>query len=781
MKADESEKGSATQSLGGKAASLKQLDAVEGIRVPKWFCLTTNHFKNFIDHNHISEKIEAFDNDLSNPYEKAAEIRELILSGEYSNEFYHEIKNNIGPILKQGPAAVRSSSVIEDMAESSFAGVYDTFLNQRDEKAVIESVKQCWASVFNDRAVFERNRNCIPHKKALIAVVIQQMVDAEVAGTAFTMEIGTGYEGIEIVANFGLGESVVDGEVTADKWLLHSQNHHILKSTLGSKKHKVASVNDNSGTLNVELSEEEQSRYVMSDEKVKEIATSLQKIAAHYSYPHLDTEFAIDKSGVLYFLQARSLVSVPVEDLQVVNEPSHKALAKGRYSVPGAAVGNIKFIPSFEDLASGRIVIEPSDIVVTYVSTNKWTQFMTHFKGMITQEGGPTSHPILLCRERKVPCVIGIQPDAFSKLIQLNGTLITLDGLNQNIYVGEMPLKQASKEDFKSRFDVIRPEVIGSFEEQIQSFKDYNLLIVDEGSYWQKKPTYRLDILMRDINLKGYQKRSKILGLDFFPSDAKVIDGYLVERFMTEQEKLVYFSHFDVDQAVNFVKEHENTLKRYQELTDNFSLTKTNWREYVDLMSTLRGYIWLGYNFRLYANNKAAMLGEELMIPRFYVEAYAAQLQEEQIEEDTRLLEDMNHMAIMMAPYADMSLAQIKEQKPAIYNELIKLAFSYRFQDCLSFSAELDINLVFTRIINEIKNIDSDVESTSSIKHDYFPEETELKLWIESAVRNRIAQSNTHHLIIRGQWKVRAELLKLGEKDKIFNLSVDQVEDLIGD
>ena len=121
---------------------------------------------------------------------------------------------------------------------------------------------------------------------------------------------------------------------------------------------------------------------------------------------------------------------------------SHRIIANGRFSVPGIAVGKVKIIPSWQDLADGRIVIEPDDIVVTYVSTNYWSQYMTNFKGMITQEGGPTSHPILLCRERKVPCVIGIPQEAFVKLTEYDGRDITIDGINQIIYEGKINSKQ---------------------------------------------------------------------------------------------------------------------------------------------------------------------------------------------------------------------------------------------------------------------------------------------------------------------------------------------------
>ena len=317
------------QLVGGKAASLCHLQQVSNINIPKWFCITTIMFKRYLEMNNIDVEVRKLD-DLSQKwfpatvedkklleksiYHQASIIREAIIHGKMNKEFSDEIKAEYKKLIERcgyiSPVAVRSSGIIEDMPESSFAGIYDTFLNQKDEESVISSLKDCWASVFNDRAVFERNSRNIKHRDALTGVIVQQMIDAKVAGTAFTMEIGTGYAGIEIAANYGLGESVVGGEVSVDKWLVHPKTNRIIKSTLGNKKFKIISNPDNSGIDIIPGTEIEKNSYVLDDAMIQEISSQVKDIANYYlnkfSYSHIDTEFAVESPGSSLFSSSKT-------------------------------------------------------------------------------------------------------------------------------------------------------------------------------------------------------------------------------------------------------------------------------------------------------------------------------------------------------------------------------------------------------------------------------------------------------------------------------------------
>lgn len=777
-------------SLGGKAKSLSALQQIPSINVPKWICIETEYFKQFIETNEISEHILSL-NDLTDPTEihlKAAEIQSRILNGVLSDELQNYLDKHLNSLMQDCDSfAVRSSCVFEDLSIGSFAGLYDSFLNQKSKTDITNSIKQCWASVFNDRAIFERNRHQLTHDKALIAVIIQEMVDAKAAGTAFTLEVSTGYEGIEIAANYGLGESVVDGSTSTDKWLIHPKTYHIIKSTLGSKKSKSIPTVALSGLDSKETTALERNSYALNPSTVQRIAAQVKQIAAYYKTPHIDTEFAVDQQDRIYFLQARPLVSIQENDIFVVDPTIAKdapVLAKGNYSVSGTINGKLKVIPSFEALERGEITIDPEDIVVTYVSTNKWSQYMTNFKGMITQEGGPTSHPILLCRERKVPCVIGIDPDVFKHLLSFNKHEVTLDGLNQVIYLGKIPLKKCSYQDLSSRFHPPEEEVLPSREQQIENFKNYNVLISEfqDGKelLWQKKPAYPVDPLMQEINLLGYQKRAELLELKDFSSEAKVLNGYVVEKFMTDQEKLHFFSHMDLEKCKKFLNDHDETIKKYEKITENFSLTIKNWEEYIDTMSTLRAYIWLGHTFRLHANRMVAKESQNLQIPRHYIDAYAEQIQSQMKEEDTLLFHDIRHLAKLFSNLPSISFEEFKKHYPNEYRNLEHLGKQYRFQDNLSFTTELNLEALFNRIIKESKQLVLDSPSnTSRSNHDFFPQDAQLKNWIEIASKSRILQSNTHHKIIRGQWQVREKLLELGMGKAIFNCSIEEISSMI--
>src|SRR5690606_30667786 len=134
---------------------------------------------------------------------------------------------------------------------------------------------------------------------------------------------------------------------------------------------------------------------------------------------------------------------------KVVNKDlakKHRKLAEGLYSIPGVTSGKLLFIKSLDALANGEIKPTHNDIVVSYVTTNTWSQYLANIKGLITREGSPSSHSILLAREKKIPCVIGIHEN-FENLVKMNGQIVTIDGINRIIYEGKVPTKNAKAED----------------------------------------------------------------------------------------------------------------------------------------------------------------------------------------------------------------------------------------------------------------------------------------------------------------------------------------------
>lgn len=210
--------------------------------------------------------------------------------------------------------AVRSSATTEDTKDASFAGQHDTFLFQKTIEDIESTVRSCWASVFTDRAVEYRGRNKIAHKEAVMSVVVQEMVDPVVAGTAFSVEVSTGYPAIHIAATYGLGEAVVSGMVTSDEWLIEPSDHAILKRVRGSKKQKCISIPGKSGFNWVDVDSTDRDRLCMPDGTAQEIAQNIATISKVYKqlfgYEHVDTEFGINQENQVRMLQSRPVVEM---------------------------------------------------------------------------------------------------------------------------------------------------------------------------------------------------------------------------------------------------------------------------------------------------------------------------------------------------------------------------------------------------------------------------------------------------------------------------------------
>jgi phosphohistidine swiveling domain-containing protein len=487
------------------------------------------------------------------------------------------------------------------------------------------------------------------------------------------------------------------------------------------------------------------------------------RIRNHYGCD-IDTEFAIDCDGTLYFLQARPLIEIAkgftTVDLEQV--PAAKVIARGYFSVPGAVSGTIKFIPSWDDLVSGNIKIEADDIVLTYLSTNYWTQYMTQFKGMITQEGGPTSHPMILCRERNVPCVIGI-PNDFERLIALNGQRVTLDGMQKLIYLDDLPIKKASPSDCEQLFEPIEFLPLPSYEQIKADLKTYQMLFEEDGEGWVITPSYRMGKLLQEINLKRYEQRAKLVGVPYWPVEAKVIDGYVCDKLFSFEENLAYFSHMDLEASEAFHRKQERAIEDYLCLTRQFAFTVDHWDRYVELTSEIRAYIWLGLFYRAHIEQHIAALAQREKIPRIVQEAYATRFQSRLFSEDQAMQRD---------------LALTSPDDP---ESLISLGKKYRFSKNVSFEQEFDLELVKQRVLTATPY---EQEPTPLDQEIYFPDFPEFRRWVELAVNNRVLQSDFHHKQIRGQWPVREKLLELGARffpqpEEIFNCSVAEVRELI--
>lgn len=306
--------GSKERSLvGGKARHL-MLCVEGGFPVPPGFTITTEAYNEFLVHNKIADRIQnaarqfSYDN-VTELERQASDLREIILDGEIPDHVAQSIGDAYGAI--GGYVAVRSSGTAEDMSEASFAGLHDTYLEIYGIEAVEAAVKKCWASLWTARAISYRGAAGHADKLPELAVVVQQMVDAEAAGVMFTANPLTGdTDQIVINSSWGLGESVVSGVVTPDQFTVSKDRLIIGERTLGEKKMMIRRGRDgSSSTAEIETTAGQREAWSLADNIIVGLAGIGRTVEDYFEGLPQDIEWAL-KDGKLYVLQSRAITGV---------------------------------------------------------------------------------------------------------------------------------------------------------------------------------------------------------------------------------------------------------------------------------------------------------------------------------------------------------------------------------------------------------------------------------------------------------------------------------------
>lgn len=295
--------------VGGKGANLGEMTKA-GFSVPYGFCVTTEAYKKFIEYNDLAkftaETVK--DASLENIAEIGLKIRNRIGQGEMPAELKDSIVKAIQKAGADNYYAVRSSATAEDLASASFAGQQDTYLNIIGESSLINSIKDCFASLFTDRAILYRVQNKIEQEKVHMSVVVQKMVLPDVAGIMFTADPVSGHRGIiSIDASYGLGEALVSGLVSPDIYKFSKKNLKIKDKTISNKKLAIMPI-QGGGTKKVELTGEKSTSQVMKDSEIIKLAELGMKIEKHYGRPQ-DIEWCME-DGRLHIVQSRPITSL---------------------------------------------------------------------------------------------------------------------------------------------------------------------------------------------------------------------------------------------------------------------------------------------------------------------------------------------------------------------------------------------------------------------------------------------------------------------------------------
>ena len=417
--------------VGGKNASLGEMVrelASRGVRVPGGFATTADAYRSYVEANGIGpalrDRLEDHRAGRATLRETGAAVRELFLRGEFPagtarqiRQFYRELSARTG---RAGlSVAVRSSATAEDLPDASFAGQQETFLNVVGEDELLEACRRCYASLFTDRAITYRELKGFDHLAVALSVGVQEMVRADLgcSGVMFSIDTESGFPRVAVVsATWGLGETVVQGTVDPDKYLvfkplLDVAEAPMVERTRGAKLHKLVHDDDApagaAATRLVQTSPAERQAWVLGDDDVLRLGRWAVLVEDHYGRP-MDLEWAKDGlTGELFLLQARP------ETVQAGRSGTrftiHHLRGEGRVLAVGAAVGDAVatgpacVVRTAADIESFR----DGSVLVTEMTDPDWVPVMKRAAAIVTDHGGTTSHAAIVSRELGLPAVVG--------------------------------------------------------------------------------------------------------------------------------------------------------------------------------------------------------------------------------------------------------------------------------------------------------------------------------------------------------------------------------------
>ena len=448
------------ESVGGKNASLGELisQLPSGVRVPTGFATTAHAFRAFLQHDGLTDKINAKLNALDTEDVRAlaqvgAEIRSLVLAQPYPADLEKAIREAFLVLSAENAHAsfaVRSSATAEDLPDASFAGQQETFLNVVGIEEVLHKMKEVFASLYNDRAISYRVHKGFAHADVALSAGVQRMVrsDLGAAGVMFTIDTESGFEDVVfITSSYGLGETVVQGAVNPDEFYVHKPmlkagKRAVIRRNLGSKliQMEFSSTEEKkaSGHLvkTTDVPTELRNRYSLTDAEVEQLARYALVIEQHYGRP-MDIEWGKDgNDGLLYILQARPETVKSQQKGQ--SELRYKLKGHGTVLAHGRAIGQkigtgpVRLVHNISEMYK----VQPGDVLVTDMTDPNWEPVMKRASAIVTNRGGRTCHAAIIARELGIPAVVGCG-DATEHL--KDGTLVTVscaEGDTGHIYDG---------------------------------------------------------------------------------------------------------------------------------------------------------------------------------------------------------------------------------------------------------------------------------------------------------------------------------------------------------
>ena len=430
--------------VGGKNASLGEMYSnltEKGIKVPNGFALTSQAYCYFLRFNKIDQKLkeifERLDPDkLKSIEETGKKSRDLILKAEFPEDLKKEILQSYENLSREYDhidvdVAVRSSATAEDLATASFAGQHESFLNISGQENLLLSIKKCFASLFNNRAIVYREEKGFNHLEIALSVGVQKMIRSDLAssGIIFTLDTETGFRNVVLINSiYGVGELIVKGKITPDEFYifkpaLKEGYKSIIIKNLGRKTKKYI-YEKKGGLKEVNVAKEQQLKFSLTDEEILILAKWACKIEEHYGAPQ-DIEWAKDGlSGKLFIVQSRP-ETIHVSQIGKFYE-EYKIDTTEKPILTGIAIGNkvgqgkVRVISDVSKLNQ----FQKGEVLVTEMTDPDWVVAMRLASAIITDEGGKTCHSAIVARELGIPAIVGTK--SATKNLK-NGQMITVD------------------------------------------------------------------------------------------------------------------------------------------------------------------------------------------------------------------------------------------------------------------------------------------------------------------------------------------------------------------
>ncbi len=482
-------------SVGGKNASLGEMISQlshAGVRVPAGFATTVDAYRDFLAQHGLAQRIETTLADLNTEDVKAlaatgAQIRAWIVETPLPPRLEKEISIAYEKILREAEisdisVAVRSSATAEDLADASFAGQQETFLNIRGLDNLLKAVKNVFASLYNDRAISYRIHKGFIHSEVALSAGVQRMVRSDIgaSGVMFTLDTESGFDQVVfITASYGLGETVVQGAVNPDEFYvykpaLQQEKSAILRRNLGSKLVKMQFAQNPKAECPVEtldVDEGDRNRFSITDKDVEELARHALVIERHYQRP-MDIEWGKDGTdGKIYILQARPETVQVRAKMDTLRR--YRLKGKSDILISGRAIGQkigagpVRLILNAREMSR----VQAGDVLVTDMTDPDWEPVMKRAAAIVTNRGGRTCHAAIIARELGIPAVVGCGNATSSLSENQMVTVSCTEGDTGNIYRGvleieviDLALENMPRPPVKITMNVGNPELAFDFQ-----------------------------------------------------------------------------------------------------------------------------------------------------------------------------------------------------------------------------------------------------------------------------------------------------------------------------